>query len=110
MVTAKNIIPSKFAEKAITTQYTVPSKMMTVIDKFTVTLVIAGPVTLQIWLVSSGGAAATSNLIVNRNLVTGECYQCSELVGHVLGASGFIVTNAGALNALVIRASGREIT
>lgn len=109
-VTIVNIIPRKQAEVVQTTQYTAVN-CKTIIDKFTVTNTNAGNVTFSANLVPSGGAAATSNLIVNlRSIAPGECYLFPELVGQSLESGGFISTIAGTATALTISATGREIT
>jgi len=109
-VTAKPIIPAKYAENAQTTQYTA-TNCRTVIDKFTATNVSAGNATLSVNLVPAATASGTTNLIMKtRALAAGECYTCPEVVGHSLEPNGFISTIASAASAIVIRASGREIT
>lgn len=109
-VTVKVLIPAKQAENAQTTQYTA-TNCKTIIDKFTVTNTSAGNVTFSVNLVTSGGSAGASNLILDtRSIAVDECYTCPELVGQALEPSGFISTIAGAATSLTIRASGREIT
>jgi len=109
-VTVKVLIPAKQAENTQTTQYTA-TNCKTIIDKFTVTNTTAGNVTISVNLVTSGGSAAASNLILDtRSIAVDECYTCPELVGQALEPSGFISTIAGAATSLTIRASGREIT
>lgn len=109
-VLVKTIIQSKQAESAQTTQYTA-TNCKAVIDKFTATNTSAANVTLSVNLVASGGAAGTSNLIVDsRAIAPDETYTFPELVGQVLESGGFISTIASAATSLTIRASGREIT
>jgi hypothetical protein len=108
-VTAKPLIGSKQMEAAQTTQYTA-TNCTTIIDKFTATNTSAAIALINVNLVSSGGAAGTTNLIVdNRSIAIDETYTFPELVGQVLAAGGFISTT-GTATALTIRASGREIT
>jgi len=108
-VTVKVLIPAKQAENTQTTQYTA-TNCKTIIDKFTVTNTSAGNVTFSVNLVTSGGSAAASNLILDtRSIAVDECYTCPELVGQALESGGFISTIAGAATSLTIRASGREI-
>ncbi|ENV30863.1 hypothetical protein [Acinetobacter baumannii] len=108
-VKAKNIIPSKFAENAQTVQYTASAPTM--IDKFTVTNTTASPVTFSCNLVSSGGSADSSNLVIkDKQIAVGETYVCPELVGHTLDVGSFISTIASIASAISIRASGKEIT
>ena len=109
-VTVKVLIPAKQAENTQTTQYTA-SLCKTIIDKFTATNTSASVVTLSVNLVTSGGSAGASNLIVDaRSIAVDETYTFPELIGQSLESGGFISTIASAATALTIRASGREIT
>lgn len=109
-VLVKVLIPSKEAEAVQTTQYTAVS-CKTIIDKFTATNTTAGNLTLSVNLVTSGGTAGVSNLIVDaRTIAPDETYTFPELVGHAMEPDGFISTIASAATSLTIRASGREIT
>ena len=109
-VLVKALIPAKQAENVQTTQYTA-TNAKAIIDKFTATNTSAGNVTLSVNLVTSGGTAGVSNLIVdNRAIAPDETYTFPELVGQVLDSGGFISTTASAATSLTIRASGREIT
>ncbi|WP_033134620.1 hypothetical protein [Acinetobacter sp. MN12] len=108
-VTVLNIIPSKVAENAQTTQFTAKTK--TTIDKFTVTNTSVSVAKFSCNLVLIGGTAASSNLILKEKAVNaGETYVCPELVGHSLESGSFISTLSDTASALTIRASGREIT
>lgn len=109
-VTVKTLIPAKQAENAQTTQYTAVN-CKTIIDKFTATNTSASNATLSVNLVTSGGSAGVSNLIVDaRSIAPNETYTFPELVGQSLEPDGFISTIAGTASALTIRCSGREIT
>jgi hypothetical protein len=109
-VTVKVLIPAKQAENAQTTQYTATA-VRAIIDKFTVTNTSAGNVTLSVNLVTSGGTAGASNLVLDaRAIAPDETYICPELVGHALEAGGFISTLASAATSLTIRCSGREVS
>ena len=109
-VLVKTLIPSKQAEASQTTQYTAVN-CKTIIDKFTATNTSAGNVTISVNLVTSGGSADVSNLVVDlRAIAPDETYTFPELVGQVLESGGFISTIASAATSLTIRASGREIT
>src|SRR5262245_36629155 len=110
-VTNRRIIPAKFAENVQTTQYTTPVSVTTVIDKFTITNTTASNATISVNLVTVSGSATSSNLILNaRSIAVGETFDATMLAGHVLEAGAFISTLAGTASALVISASGREIT
>ncbi len=109
-VLVKTLIPAKQAENVQTTQYTV-ANARAIIDKFTATNTSAGNVTISVNLVTNGGSAGVSNLIVDaRSIAPDETYTFPELVGQVLESGGFISTIASAATSLTIRASGREIT
>lgn len=109
-VNVKALIPSKQAENTQITQYTAVN-CKTIIDKFTATNTSAGNVTISVNLVTSGGSAGASNLIVDsRAIAPDEAYTFPELVGQVLEPGSFVSTIASAATSLTIRASGREIT
>lgn len=104
-----NIIPSKFAEIAQTTQY-IAENCKTIIDKFTATNVSAAPVTISVNLVLTGAAGDENLIVKEKSIAAGETYVFPELVGHSLEPSSLISTLASAADALVVRASGREVT
>ena len=109
-VLVKALIPAKQAEDAQTTQYTA-TNCKAIIDKFTATNTSAGNVTISVNLVTNGGSADVTNLIVDsRAIAPDETYTFPELVGQVLEPGGSISTIASAATSLTIRASGREIT
>jgi hypothetical protein len=109
-VTVKNLVFAKTAEATQTTQYTALG-VTTIIDKFTATNYSSSAATISVNLISPGGSAGDSNLIVKtKTLQANETYTFPELVGHVLPPSGFISTIAGTSSAINIRVSGREVT
>ncbi len=109
-VVAKPLINSKQMESSQTTQYTA-TNCTAIIDKATVTNTGAVNLTFSVNLVTSGGSAGASNLIIDdRAIAPGESYTCPELVGQVLASGGFISTIASAATSLTLRVSGREIT
>jgi IMP cyclohydrolase len=109
-VTVLNIIPRKQAENVQTNQYTAVN-CKTIIDKFTVTNVSGANVTFSCNLVATGGTADATNLVLKtRSIAPNDTYLCPELVGQSLEAGGVISTLAGTSAALVISATGREIT
>ncbi len=109
-VTVKVLIPAKQAENSQTTQYTAVN-CKAIIDKFTITNTSASNVTISVNLVTNGGTAGASNLIMDtRAIAPDETYTSPELVGQALEHGGFISTIASAATSLTIRASGREIT
>ncbi len=109
-VSIKVLIPATQAASSQTTQYTALN-CKAIIDKFTITNTTAGNVTISVNLVTSGGSAGASNLIMDtRAIAPDETYTCPELVGQALESGSFISTIASAATSLTIRASGREIT
>jgi hypothetical protein len=109
-VTVAVLIPAKIAENTQTTQYT-STNVKTIIDKFTATNYSASAATISVNLVTLGGAAGDSNLIVKaKTLAPSETYTFPEIVGAALAPGGFISTIAGTATAINIRASGREVT
>lgn len=109
-VTAKVLVPAKFAENAQTTQYTA-SGVTAIIDKFTATNISTSAATISVNLVTTAGSAGSSNLITKtKTLQANEVYTFPELVGQVLGSGDFISTIAGTASAINIRVSGREVT
>lgn len=109
-VTLSVLIEAKYAENAQTTQYTA-TNVKTVIDKFSVSNDSGAVATIAINLVALAGSAGAANLILpTKSIADGEVYTCPELVGQALGEGGFISTIAGTATALVIRASGREMS
>ena len=110
-VIAKALLGAKYAENSQTTQITSPTGVRTLVDKFTATNVTASAATLSVNVVTSGGAASAANLILDgKSLAAHETYTCPELVGQILNAGDFVSTIAGTASAIVIRASGREVS
>lgn len=108
-VTVKTLVPAKQVENTQTSQYTA-SNCKAIIDKFTVTNTSAANVTIGVNLITSGGSAGASNLIIDtRAIAPDETYTCPELVGQVLESGGVISTIASAATSLTMRVSGREI-
>jgi len=109
-ITPKNIIPRKFGENADTTQYTAVN-CKTVIDKVTATNTSGAPVVINVNLVAAGGAVSPANRVVEqKSIAPRETYTFPELVGQIIESAGFVSTYCSAADALVLSASGREIT
>lgn len=109
--TVKVLIPAKIVEAAQTTQYTTPSGVTTIIDKFTATNHNAVAASISVNLVTSAGAAGNSNLITKtKTLQPSEVYTFPEIVGQALTAGDFISTLASSGTSITIRSSGREFT
>ena len=109
-VTAKTLVPAKFAEATQTTQYTAVN-VTTIIDKFTATNISASSATINVNLVTYTDTAGDRNLITKqKTLGASEVYTFPELVGQILSPNSFISTIAGTASAINIRVSGREIS
>lgn len=109
-VTVSVLVPPKQMEASQTTQYTA-TNVRAIIDKATVTNTDTVSRTFSVNIVTSGGAAGVSNLVIDtRTVQPDETYLCPELVGHVLAPGGFISTIASNATSLTLRVSGREIT
>ena len=109
-VTVTVLVPPLQLQNSQTTQYTATS-VRAIIDKATVTNTDTVARTFSVNLVTSGGSAGSSNLVIDtRTVQPDETYLCPELVGQVLAPGGFISTIASAATALTMRVSGREIT
>lgn len=109
-VTFLNLIASKYCESTQVTQYTAINAKA-IIDKFTATNTTANYETISVNVVIGGGSASGSNLIADTQIIAPhQTYFLPEIVGHVLEKDMFISTLASTTNAIVIRASGREIT
>jgi hypothetical protein len=109
-VTVSVLVPPKQMEASQTTQYTATS-VRAIIDKATVTNTDTVARTFSVNLVTVGGSAGNSNLVIDtRTVQPDETYLCPELVGQVLAPGGFISTIASNATSLTLRVSGREIT
>ena len=110
-ITALNIIARQQLTNANATYYTSPASTGTIIDKCTLTNVSAAPVAVSINLVASGGVVGATNIVLSsKTLQVNECYTCPEIVGQFLPSGGFLSAIAGASAAVVISATGRQIT
>ena len=109
-VTVSVLVPPKQMEASQTTQYTA-TNVRAIVDKATVTNTDTVSRTFSVNIVTSGGSAGVSNLVIDtRTVQPDETYLCPELVGHVLAPGGFISTIASNATSLTLRMSGREIT
>jgi hypothetical protein len=109
-VTSKPIITSKYASITETSEYEADAGMRTILDKFTGYNGSAASVVVTVKLVPKAAAAGASHIGVSRAIQAGETYTFPEIVGHALEPEGFISVIAATASAVVIRASGREIT
>lgn len=103
------IISAKVAEGVDTDQYTAGAA--TIIDKFTATNTSAGPLSISVNLIPSGGTVGVDNLIVDaKSIVADKTYIFPELVNQTLNSGDVISTIASAGTGITIRSSGRLVT
>lgn len=105
------LIPAKIAAGVATTQYTAPSGVTAIIDKFTATNYDTVTRSITVNLVTLADTPGDQNKIVaSRTLQPNETYTFPELVGAAIAPGGFISTVASSATGINIRASGREVT
>ena len=110
-VTVRVLIPAKIAVASDTTQYTAPTGVTTIIDKFTASNYDTVVRSITVNLVTSGDTVGNANkIVISRTIQPNETYLFPELVGAALAPGGFISTIASNATGLNIRASGREVT
>lgn len=109
IVTAKNLINSKFASTGAT-EYTA-SDVRTIIDKFTAFNSDVGALTISIYIVPSLATFGDSNAIMKvYSIAAGVTKDFTELQLQILeaGDSIYVVASVGAK--ISIRCSGREVS
>ena len=108
-VAAKPLISAQFVPAVETTMYTA-SGVRAIIDKFVGYNSSASAAVLTVRLVIVGGTAGVSSTLIVKSLAAGETYTFPEIVGNVLDIGGFVSVLAGTASAVVVRASGREVS
>ena len=106
-VTPKVLIDSIYITTGLNQKLAVDE--LTIIDKFTVTNVSASEASLTVAL-SNLSLPADGIIISNRIVAPNETYTCPEITGHVLLANGKVNAQSSIADALILRASGRELT
>jgi len=92
------------------TYYTAPALTTTVIQSVVLTNTTGGAVTATVHLVTSGGTATASNMVLSaRSLVAGETYLVPACAGAVLGPAGTLQALASANTSISLMASGTEV-
>ena len=85
------------------TIYTSPANTVTRIAKCTVTNDAAGAATITFNKVPLAGTAGDTNLILKDKAIGGyETYDCPEVVGQILNASGFLSAKASDADQLTV--------
>lgn len=109
-VTSKPIIIAQYAEDSATTEYTTPSGVRTIIDKMSGYNGSGSTVTVTVRLVPSGESSGATNIVESATIADGSTWGFPHIVGHALEPGGIISVSASTADAVVIRATGREIT
>lgn len=107
--TPKVLIESKLAESVQTTQYTAVNCKAS-IDKMTGVNITGANATLTVNLVRAGDVPSTANQLPTVTIAPGKSWPFPDAVGQIIESGGYISTLAGTINAISIRASGREYT
>ena len=102
-------VQTKYLEDAETQQYICPSNVLgAAVDEFIVSNRTAGPVTLIVRVVPSGGTPGVEHeLFPSKSLAAGEVY---SIPPFRLAPGDTIRTDPGAASSLVARVSGRVFT
>lgn len=108
-VRARALISSRFASDSGAFEYQSPAGVRTIIDKFSVTNPTASSAALTVHIVTAGDATEDSNRIYYEMVDDGEFKNAEILQNQVLEPGDKIFVLASAADALVIRASGRQI-
>lgn len=109
-VTVKTLFEAQYAPATQTVMYTADG-VKTIIDKFTATNSSASAATISINVVAAIDSTGYQNLMTAaKNLQSHEVYTFPELVGHVLDDGDRITLTSNTASAIVIRASGREVS
>lgn len=105
------IIPAQALTTTLSSYYTSRAKTKTLLSKLTLTNVTGSAETVDVHLVPSGGTAdATNRLIQSRTLDTNEAWSAYPIEGQVLREGDSIHAVAGSNDAILIMASGVELT
>lgn len=94
-----------------TTYYTVAASTRTRIDAMVLTNTDTVARTVSVYLVSSGGSAGDSNVVLSSfNLAPGQTLRVKGAIGQVLQTGSTIRASASVANKVNIYASGVEVT
>lgn len=106
----KRLVGGSQLTTSAATCYTAPPNTKARIDAMVATNTSAVAVTVTVHLVSQGGSAADSNVILKaKNLAAGESYTVREALGQWLEAGDMIQALASAATAVTLVASGVEV-
>lgn len=109
-VAAKRLVQGTALTGSAVTQYTSGTSTKTVIKAANAVNTTGGAVTLTVYLVPSGGAAAAENTVISAySIAAGASYQCPEMINQVLEAGDFISAFASASASINFTVSGITI-
>lgn len=109
--TPKVLIETKYAENALTLQYTATNCKADIYTCKATNVHASANVVFSVHIVpSSGSATAANRLLDERQIAPGESYLCPEITGELLANGDMIYTNCDTANAISMRISGAEIT
>ncbi len=108
-VSIRPLFTAQYAPNTESTMYTA-NGVKTIIDKFSGFNGSGSAVVVTVKLVPQTGSAGASNAIVSKSIAAGETYNFPEVCGHTLEVGGSISVLAATASAVVIRASGREVS
>lgn len=102
----------QFVTGAAAALYTSAENVKTLVKKATFSNTdAANAITLEVWIVPSGGSATDTNkLLPSKTLAAGELWECFELEGHTLNAGDAIYGKAGTALKINAQFSGIKIT
>jgi len=111
MIVSRSFVKGVNLTDAVVTYYTVGTSTKAIVTKASFVNDHTSAVTVTINIVPSGGAADYANRITKEKvLVAGESWSCSDIVSHVIEASGFISMVASVTAKIGCRISGYEVT
>jgi hypothetical protein len=109
-ITAKQLIAPQHITNTAATYYTA-TRVTGRADMMTATNTDTAAHTLTVHIVPSAGSAAAGNKIISaKSIMPGETYVCYEMLGQNIPSGSFIQALADANTAIVLTASGIEIS
>ena len=106
-VTAMCLFESGYIPGALTTIYTSPTGVRTIIDGLAINNVTGSNATFSIYLVPFLASPGPSNLLMASTTTAGALAE-NLIFNQVLNAGDYIAMIAGTASALVLRISGRQ--
>lgn len=111
MVVAKKIIPAQTIASSVTTYYTGPANVRTLVKKFTLTNPGATALTFTIYIVPAAGTYGLDNVLIYQKTIAAlQTLEVFEIENHVIEMDQRIQMIASTGSVLVVQASGVELT